>query len=238
MRGTADQIALAQWLFIELDVRAGGQSPSARSQSSGTHEYRVPSTSDDVTRVFFLSQTDTARGIQAIAVAIRTVAEIQRLFICTAPRALALRGTASQIGLAEWLIKKLDKPADGQPPARQNQDAPTEEYRMPGSSEIVRVIYTAHTDTAQDSQQIVTAIRVIGEIQRILLCPEQKALALRGTADQIALAGWLFNELDKPATEQPIAQESPGVHDYRVPANGDEVRGVHVSDARTAQSVQ
>jgi hypothetical protein len=194
MRGTADQIAVAAWLFNELDKPSSG---TQESQNSGRHEYRVPGSSDDVVRVFFLTHMDTAQGLQEIVTALRTVAEIQRIFSCNATRALALRGTADQMVQAEWLLNALDRPSGG---ALESQSLSTREYRGPGSNDdVARVFYVTHSDTAQGLQEIVTTIRTIADIQRIFLCSASRALALRGTADQVARAERLIEEMDKPA---------------------------------------
>jgi hypothetical protein len=100
LRGTADQIAIAEWLFNDLDK--GSQNP-------GAHELRLPGGGDDVLRVFYLTHARTSQQLQEIATQVRSMAEIRRLFIYNAPSAMALRGTASQIALADRLIKERDK---------------------------------------------------------------------------------------------------------------------------------
>ena len=44
-----------------------------------------------------------------IAVHVRSTAQVPRLFIYNAPMAMALRGTAQQIALADRLIKESDR---------------------------------------------------------------------------------------------------------------------------------
>ena len=100
LRGTADQIAVAEWLFNDLDKQ---------SQNPGTHEYRLPGGGDDVVRVFYLMHAATAQRLQQIATEVRSMAEIRRLFIYNAPRAVAMRGTAAQIALADRLIQERDR---------------------------------------------------------------------------------------------------------------------------------
>ena len=104
LRGTAVQIALAEWLFNELD-----QPVAQRGQNSAAHEHRLSGGSDDVVRVFYLNRAATAERLQEIATQVRRMTEAQRLFTYTAPRALAIRGTADQIALADRLIKKRDR---------------------------------------------------------------------------------------------------------------------------------
>ena len=100
MRGTADQIAIAEWLFNDLDKQ---------SQNPGTHELRLPGGGDDVVRVFYLTHAGTPQRLQEIATEVRSMAEIRRLFIYKAPSAMALRGTAGQIALADRLIQERDR---------------------------------------------------------------------------------------------------------------------------------
>src|SRR5258708_838401 len=91
----------------------------------------------------------------------------------------------------------------GQVPADQTQD---------------RVFYFTHAPTVQSFQEVATAIRTITDIRQVTTDNAQKSLALRGTAPQIALAEWLFKELDKPGNEQPPAPQSqdPAIHEYRM----------------------
>jgi hypothetical protein len=106
LRGTAAQIAFAEWLFSELDQPR--RTAAQRSQDSAAHEFRL-SGNDDVARVFYLTNTDTPQGIQEISSQVRSITEVRRAFVCNSQRALAFRGTASQLALAERLIKERDK---------------------------------------------------------------------------------------------------------------------------------
>jgi hypothetical protein len=102
VHATAGQIAMAEWLFNELDNPA--------VQTSVPHEYRVPG-SDDVVRLFYLSTAPTTQDFQEISTLVRTITNIRRVFTYNAPKALVIRGTAVQIGLAEWLVKELEPKA-------------------------------------------------------------------------------------------------------------------------------
>ena len=61
-----------------------------------------------------------------------------------------------------------------------------------------RVLYFANTDSRSAMQQIDNAIRVITGISPAL-DSTQRTLEVSGTANQIELAEWVFNELDRPA---------------------------------------
>jgi hypothetical protein len=59
--------------------------------------------------VFDLTNTETAQRLQEIATQVRSMTEVRRLFTYNAPKAVALRETASQIALADRLIKERDR---------------------------------------------------------------------------------------------------------------------------------
>jgi hypothetical protein len=189
VRGTADQLALTDWLFSQLDTSGNGQ-PAAQNQNSAANEYRMTGT-DDVVRVFYLPPTETTQGVQEIMTLLRTVADFRRIFGCTAQRAVALRGTADQVALSEWLLSQLETPRSG--------NSTTQEYRVPGSSDdVARVFYLTHTETPRGVQEIAKLIRTTAEIHRVFFYSGSRALAVRGTVDQVAQAERIIQEMDKP----------------------------------------
>jgi hypothetical protein len=152
----------------------------------------------NVDRLFRFRNTQTVQGYQEIATVLRTVAGIRDFSVNIAKGTLDLHGTADQVALVGWLFNELDKPATGRPDPQQSQDSATHEFRVPGSDDdLVRVFYLAHIKTAQGLQEIVTSIRKSTGIQRIFPCDGPRAVALRGTADQIVVSERLINEADK-----------------------------------------
>ena len=180
LRGTAAQMAMAEWLSNELDQPG---------QSSGKREYRAPGANDDVVRVFYLPRAKTVQDFQEVATLVRTISEIQRVFTYNGPRALALRGTAGQAALAEWLFAELDHPA--------SSDAKHEYWVSGRNDDVVRVFYLPATRTVQDFQASATRIRSITKIPRVFTYNAPRALALRGTFDQIVHAEQLIQALDQ-----------------------------------------
>lgn len=185
LRGAAGQIALAEWLVSELDKPA-----DPRPTDFSIHEYRPAGSNDDVVRVFYLTHAEKTQDLQEIATLIRSIAEIRRLFTYNAPRALALRGTSDQMKLAEWLCNELNKPAN-----RQTEGSAAHEYQLSASrDEVVRVYYLTHIKTAQELQEIATLVRSQAAIRWVLTYNAPRAMALRGTADQMALAERLIKQ--------------------------------------------
>jgi general secretion pathway protein D len=65
---------------------------------------------DEVTRIFYLRNTTANADLTAIVTAIRTVADLQRLFPFESQYAIIAKGTADKMALAEKIIHDLDKP--------------------------------------------------------------------------------------------------------------------------------
>jgi malonyl CoA-acyl carrier protein transacylase len=101
VRGTAEQIALADWLFNEL-------SQPANPQNTGPHEYRLATASDEVVGVF-LTDAQTPQRLQEISMQIRSVAKDPNTMPYNAPRAIVVRGTTAQIARAGLVIKEQDR---------------------------------------------------------------------------------------------------------------------------------
>jgi hypothetical protein len=181
VHATPVQIAMGEWLFNELD--------SPAPQTSVPHEYPVPGAADDVVRVFYVTTAATVQDFQEVSTLVRTISDTRRVFTYNARKALVLRGTIAQVALAEWLVKELEP-----------KSTPSKtEYRMPGDNDdVVRVVYLAHTSSVQDFQKAATQIRSATQILRVFTYNALRAAALRGTANQIATAERLAQQLDKP----------------------------------------
>jgi general secretion pathway protein D len=65
---------------------------------------------EQVTKVFYLTNITKAQDLQEIVTAVRSVADIQRIFVYNAQNAIIIRAEADRIALAEKIIHDLDKP--------------------------------------------------------------------------------------------------------------------------------
>src|SRR5205085_1319231 len=157
-----------------------------QAKNPAAHEYRL--SGDDIVRVFHLDNTPTPKMLQEIATDVRSIADIRRLFIYTNARAMTVRGGPSQIALAEWLVSQLDQPASAPP-----RTAEAREYRPSGTvDDVVRVFFLTHADSPQRLQQIATEVRTTTAVKRLFTYNGPHAMALRGTAGQIAWADRLI----------------------------------------------
>lgn len=201
LSGTPDQINTAQWLFPLLDA------PNTASMAK--HEYQIPGVTDNILHLYYLQTPATTQQFQEVATAVRSIADIRRVFTYNGPKALMVRGTSDQVALADWLIGELDQPASA-------HTAAVHQYRMRGGFTFdlsdIRVFYLTHAATVKDFQEIAVAIRSIGYIRQVFTYNQPRALIVRSNAAGIAIADWLVNQLDTLNTGQP-RQASP-VYSY------------------------
>jgi hypothetical protein len=199
VQGTPDEIALSGWIIHELDQQASPPPPSSQP-------FLVAGKSDDVLRVFHLSHMPPApQAVQEVLTVLRTVADVQKVFSYMPLTDLVVRGPAVQVALAEYLINSLDlekAPAD---PGGEFPYTPPPPSHGP---EVVRVFYLANASTPQAIQELLTSLRVVAQIQKVFNFTHLSALAVRGSASDLAAADWLIKSLDIPARPgDPTARE-------------------------------
>lgn len=193
VHGTSDQLGLAEWMFNSMDVT------SPAPANPAIHEYRMPSGTDDVVRLLYLNRGQTMEDFQELATLARTIGDIRRAFTYNASKILALRGTADQLTMAGWLIDEIEK-SGGTP--RLHSASSQYHFTDPadqGKADTIQVFYVGNAATIQSFQELATAIRTISEVRRVYTFNTPRAMAVRGSSDQLALAGWLFDRTDKPA---------------------------------------
>ena len=217
VKGTADQIAAAAWLTAELDKPGG---------ATGTRDFPFSDPKAPLMQVAYLSHVDIPRDLQEIVNAIRSVVDIQRCYAMNQQKAIVMRGSAEQVKAADWLLEALDRPTGAQPAGAARPD-----YRLPdvrpdyplpdedrNARVIVRVAAPAHIDTPQVLQEIMVVTLGMTDMTRLYPVFSRKVLVMRGTDDQIALAGWLLKQFDGPASQ--------GTKEYKMGGPGGQIAQV------------
>jgi hypothetical protein len=221
----ADQLKLAEWMFGLLDAPDPASAAKYEYQTTGD---------ENVVHLYFLKTPATKQEFQEVVTAVRTVADIRRVFTYNAPMAMIARGTADGIALADWLVSELDQPSSAHTSA-------VHEYRMAAGffrdESYIRVFYLQHTATGPDFQELVTATRTIADIRRVLNCNAPRAMIVRSTPDQGKLAAWLVDQLDTQNTGQP-RQASPIYYTYQPTAQPEDATAVRVFFLNHAGSTQ
>jgi len=96
-----------------------------------------------------------------------------------------------------------------------------------------RVFHLHHIQTEQDLNEFATLVRTLSEVPQLSSDPAQKTLSVQGTASQIAIAEFLFTELDRQTVPDSVTQE------FRVSNNADDVvRLFFLKHAATVQDFQ
>jgi hypothetical protein len=179
-----------------------------------------------------LTSGETLQDVQSILTTLADIGDVRQADTDSAKTAV-VTGTAEQIAFARWLVGELDKPATAPFPANSAEH----EYNMQGTADdLVRVFYLAHCETQQNQQEVMTAIRTVENIRRLFPYPSRRALTVRGTAADIALAEWLVNELDWPVNAQ--SSPPPGPRQYQVPGGNEVVRVFYIPRLQNAQELE
>jgi hypothetical protein len=178
VRGTADKCTLAEELFGEL----------SKNTSENSAEFSAPNQrlgeKDDTIQILHVPHTSSAQDFQEVVTLTRSVGGIRQLFGYLPTRAMIVRGSPGHVGLAKWLAKQLDQP-----------DSVSREYRLPeGDENIVRVLYVPQTSTVQEFQNVASSVRAQSGIKYLYTYNAPRALVVRGTSDQVALAQKLLQE--------------------------------------------
>lgn len=111
--------------------------------------------------------------------------------VAFAPKLMVMRGSASQVQMIKWLIPKLDT---------QTENAGGNEMRVPGGNDdVVHVFYRSHLTSVEGMNGLLREIRTTAQIMKAYTRSVPAGLVLRGTADQIVLAGRMIESSDHAA---------------------------------------
>lgn len=220
VRGTDSQLAFADWLFKVLE---------SSERDSAPLEYRLSRAGDELVHVFYAKNTATVQELQELATAVRSTTGIRRFFTYNAPNAMILRGTPEQITLAGWLIDQMDRTAFGATPS--NPTAADYTATSAGDDR-VKVLYLTSTPDSAAFQELTTLIRGVTDCRRAFTYFVPRALALRGTSEQLATAQWLANALGTPDLKRGSAPE------FRLSNGVDRVRVFYLSSRESEATFQ
>jgi hypothetical protein len=199
--GTSAQLEMAGWMISQIDRSTPPLSPQDFQAGAG-----------DTVRLFFLAHISTVQQLQEIAVTLRSIVDIKRLFTYDTLHAVAIRGTSSQTAMAMWLVNQLDQTV-GTPSPGPN------DYTL-SSEDVAHVFNLINPRVPMETQEMVTLVRSVADLQRIFIYNARKAIVVRTSPDRMALAAWLVKQLDRPANIPSVTVQ------YTLPAGPDNIVGV------------
>lgn len=223
--GTAAQIALTEWFAKLLD-----QPAASRPASFAVYDTTFADPRSPAVKLVFPAHTSTPQQLQEMVNGVRSIAEIQRVVVFTAMRAIALRGRADALAFGEWMIREIDDASSGSATRETRAATFPDDLNIPDRrTTAVRIYYPAAVRTNIAIQEAVNAIRSIGGIQRVVAITAAHAIVARGNEPQAALADWLMRELDQ-------ARPPAGEHQFTDPG-GELVRVFFASKPATSQDL-
>jgi hypothetical protein len=188
--GTPEQLALAEWLSKAIDKPAGWRPSDSEYGDPTAREYKLPSGPDELARVFYLRDTATSRAEGEILTILRTVLDVQKLFVRSEPKMIAYRADPSMAKPIEWLLSKLDTES-GDP------SHTSDTFKLPtpardGSDDVVQVFYLKPPVTMNEFSGLITALRTKVEIQKTFGIFFPPVLVVRGSPAQLSESGQLI----------------------------------------------
>lgn len=187
VRGPAEQVRLAEWVVTELDRPAASAPPPPSNPY--TLQTKEP---ENTVRVFYPSEIDSNQAFMEVLTAVRTITDIRYVSPYTSHRAVVMRGSKEQIALAEWLLSEM------------NRDSPQETYIFPeGRTDENRIrVFRYARGNVQVFNEVQTMIRTLTDARRVYPYIGKRAIAVRGSEEQIDMARWIVAQVDK---ELPLA---------------------------------
>jgi hypothetical protein len=184
VRGTAEQGAFADWLVGEIDRAAAGGAQGVRNYSYDSGNL-IPAVAPKTSvRIYYPAQIRSAPDLQEALNGLRTIGDLQRAVIFTAPAAIVLRGSAEQAAAGDWLVREMDQaaPASG-----------SREYLWSGIAD--GIVQSRVLSKDADLAAAVARVRDEIGIRRVAAYRPNHAILMRGNAQQIAAADELLRPL-------------------------------------------
>jgi hypothetical protein len=153
-------------------------------------------------QAFHLTTVPSAPALREIGTILRTVAGIEQVHLDEAKSDITVIGTDAEREAAAWIVKQLDTTSPR--PA---------EYTYPGGSETIRILYLTNTPSQRGLNEVITALRVVSNVQRIFTYSPGHEIVLRSNIEKAALAVWTAQQLDV----SPDDESRLRAHDYAIP---------------------
>jgi hypothetical protein len=161
-------------------------------------------------RTFRFHSPATDQDFQDLSVAALTMSGLKARTADVALRELSINGTSEQVRVTEWVVTELDRPA----PATPAPPSSILTLSAEDQDNTIRVFYPAQISSNQDLMEVMTAIRTITDIRYAGMYTSHRAIVLRGNREQIDLAEWLLDEVNR---------DSPQQSSYAFPKSGPEL---------------
>jgi hypothetical protein len=227
--GPENLLPLADWLLNELDKPVD---PQSLGPSASKLEYRLKDEPENLVRIFHLAHAESPQVLNELAALLRTATWVRRLFVSNGQKAIVIRGTAEQIDDAAWLIERLDQPGDGP------RKSLIYESSAQSTEKFLGLFYLNASATPQALNEAAAVLRTTIDMRRLLTFNRFRVIVTRGGADEMALASWLVDQLQRPARAPGDAGPSTASYEFRPPPIDPDATAIRVFFLKSSMSPQ
>jgi hypothetical protein len=145
----------------------------------------------DILKTFYLREGTSSQRLSEILRTLRQGLNLKYMIMNTSVTGITVRDTPERVAQAENLLAQSGL-RDSSAAVAINSDK-----EHPDESHIVQTFYLGDSSTQVSLVEIVTALRTVLNIRLVASNKNAKAIAIRDTRGQVALAGKLIADLDR-----------------------------------------
>ena len=143
-----------------------------------------------IVKTFYFRDGTSDRRLSEILTTLRQQLNLRYLIMNTGVTGITVRETPERVAQAENLLAQFELRASS-PAVAMNSS------RQPDEAHIVQTFYLDDSSSQKDLVEIVTALRTLLNIRYVATNKNAKAIAIRDSASQIALAAKVIADLDR-----------------------------------------
>jgi hypothetical protein len=157
-----------------------------------------------VTGTYHFTTRQSAQSLKEAEMVIKTVAWVQQVSVDSPTASLTFSGALEAVNFAEWILPQIDKAAG---------DVAVHEYKLP-SGDVGRVSFVVNVQKPQELQEVLTILRTVADVRRIVTFSSIHAVVLVGPDWQVAFAEWILDQIQQKPDSTPH-EFTVGGPDYR-----------------------
>jgi hypothetical protein len=157
-----------------------------------------------VTGTWHFATPLSAQSLGEAETIVKVVASVSQVSADIPAATLTFSGPVGAVNFAEWILPQIDKAAG---------DAAVHEYRLP-SGDIGRVNFVPNVQKPQDLQELLTVLRTVADVKKILIFSSNHAIVLLGPEWQVAFSEWIIDQIQQKPDSAPH-EFTAGGPDYR-----------------------
>jgi hypothetical protein len=168
----------------------------------------------NVTSKYHFTTPQTPESLNEAVTLVQHVASVPQVSVDISAATLHFTGPAEATDFAAWLLPRIDRAA--------GNGTFVQQYKLTGDY-VGRVNFLVNVEKPQETQELLTVLRTVADVQYIYPFTSNHALVMRGKDWEMSFAEWIIEQLDQPiqAKPDPATREfTVGGPDYRGMGHG------------------